>query len=66
MDEEILSALFAKFSSAKNANSVNTSGTGLGLYVAKQMIEHMGGTITAHSEGEGMGSVFTLELPLLQ
>lgn len=66
MSEETLDSLFAKFSRAKDANKTNISGTGLGLYVAKQMIEHMGGTITAASDGPGKGSSFTLELPLQQ
>ena len=66
MSEETVDALFAKFSRAKDANKTNISGTGLGLFVAKQMIEHMGGTITASSEGVGKGSSFTLELPLQQ
>jgi signal transduction histidine kinase len=46
------------------ANSVNVSGTGLGLYVALKMAEAMGGTISAQSEGDGKGSIFTFELPL--
>lgn len=66
MSAETIDSLFAKFSRAKDANKTNISGTGLGLYVAKQMIEHMGGTITAKSDGPGKGSSFTLELPLQQ
>ena len=66
MSEDTLDALFAKFSRAKDANKTNISGTGLGLFVAKKMIEEMGGTITAKSDGPGKGSSFTLELPLQQ
>ena len=66
MSQDTMDGLFAKFSRAKDANKTNASGTGLGLYVAKQMIEHMGGTIYCDSEGEGKGSTFTLELPLQQ
>ncbi len=65
MSEETRKAIFEKFVRAKNANSVNVQGTGLGLYVAKQMIEAMGGKITPRSEGEGKGSSFTIELPLI-
>lgn len=64
MSEETAQNLFGKFVRAKNANSVNVYGTGLGLYIAKQMIEAMGGTLTAKSDGEGRGSTFTIELPL--
>jgi signal transduction histidine kinase len=64
ISKETAARLFDKFVRARNANSVNVSGTGLGLYVAKQMIEAMGGKITIASEGEGKGSTFTIELPL--
>lgn len=64
MSEQTLDTIFQKFERANNANSVNVSGTGLGLFVALKMAEAMGGTITAHSEGDGKGSRFTLEMPL--
>jgi signal transduction histidine kinase len=64
MSQETIHTLFQKFSRADNANSVNVSGTGLGLYVAFKMAEAMGGTITCKSEGDGKGSTFTFELPL--
>lgn len=64
MSQETIAKLFGKFSRANNANSVNTSGTGLGLFVALKMAEAMGGTITCTSEGDGKGSTFTFELPL--
>lgn len=64
MSEETLMTIFQKFERANNANSVNIHGTGLGLYVALKMAEAMGGTITAHSDGDGKGSCFTFEFPL--
>ena len=57
--------LFGKFSRAKNANSANVSGTGLGLYVAKQLVEAHKGKIWVESTGEGKGSTFFIELPAL-
>ncbi len=42
----------------------NLHGTGLGLYVARQLIEAQGGTIRAESEGEGKGATFFVELPV--
>lgn len=65
MSKEAIGTLFEKFVRAKNANTVNVTGTGLGLYVAKTMITKMGGRIVAESEGEGRGSTFTIELPLV-
>lgn len=64
MNEDTRTKLFGKFERAKNANAVNTSGTGLGLYVAYQMAKGMKGDITAYSEGDGKGSRFTIEFPL--
>lgn len=64
MSEKTIKSLFQKFSRADNANKVNTSGTGLGLFVANKMAEAMGGDIRAESDGEGKGSRFIIELPM--
>lgn len=64
MKEGQAEELFEKFSRAKNANSINVTGTGLGLYIARKMANDMGGDITASSPGENLGSTFTLTLPL--
>jgi signal transduction histidine kinase len=55
--------LFTKFTRARGANAVNTTGTGLGLYVAKQLAEGNGGSIHAESDGRNKGSRFIIELP---
>lgn len=59
---ETLPLLFNKFSRAGNANKANIKGTGLGLFVAKQIIDSHHGIITAASPGEGKGATFTVEL----
>jgi signal transduction histidine kinase len=56
--------LFDKFVRARGASGVNVSGTGLGLYVAKQMVEAHKGRVWAESPGEGKGSTFIAEMPL--
>lgn len=65
MSKETLSEVFDKFVRAKNANQINVTGTGLGLYVAKKMASGMGGKVWAESEGEGKGSSFYIEFPML-
>ena len=59
-----ITGLFEKFKRARGANKVNTTGTGLGLYVAKQLTEGHGGRVWAESDGAGKGSRFIIELPL--
>ena len=55
--------LFTKFGRGKDAKRVNTHSSGLGLYLARQIVDAHGGRIWAESEGSGSGSVFTVELP---
>ena len=64
MSAHHLENLFGKFERADNANEINVTGTGLGLYIARKMAREMGGDILASSDGEGKGSTFTIELPL--
>lgn len=61
---EDIEKLFSKFTRARDANKVNTTGTGLGLYVAKQLTEGNGGKIWVESDGVGKGSRFIMELPV--
>ncbi len=59
-----MSELFAKYHRGTSRSVRAIRGTGLGLYVVKEIVEAHGGTITAQSEGvPGKGSVFTLRIP---
>jgi len=55
--------LFEKFFRADNVHTVDTEGTGLGLYLVRLIVERFGGTIVCESE-EGRGTTFTFTLPL--
>lgn len=57
--------LFKKFSRLENANDGNIKGTGLGLYLAKEVMSAHEGKVWAESEGEGKGSTFCIELKSL-
>jgi signal transduction histidine kinase len=60
---EDMPKLFSMFTRARDASKTNVSGTGLGLYVAKQMIEANHGRVWVESAGVGHGSTFLIELP---
>ena len=54
--------IFEKFYRLPNMNSA-VAGTGLGLYISRELVRLMGGTIWVESS-EGIGSTFFVELPL--
>jgi signal transduction histidine kinase len=61
--EDFLPCVFERFSQADAARG--HAGLGLGLAIARQIVELHGGTIAAQSPGEGLGSTFRVMLPLL-
>lgn len=56
------SRLFERFYRAENVLAIETEGTGLGLYMVRLILEHLGGRIWCESE-EGRGARFAFELP---
>jgi two-component system sensor histidine kinase VanS len=56
-----LSSIFQKFYRLDEARSTRTGGAGLGLAIAREIVEHHGGTIQAESTGKR--TVFTVRLP---
>jgi signal transduction histidine kinase len=61
MTKKELSRLFEKFYRAKNEKAIKVSGTGLGLFIAKQLVEKMGGKVFVEST-LGKGSTFSFAL----
>ena len=58
---EVIPMLFQKFTRDKNAGKVDIMGTGLGLYVVKELMKAHKGNVWVESPGEGKGSTFYLE-----
>jgi len=58
INPEMMPRLFEKFATR------STSGTGLGLYISKSIIDSHGGRIWAHNNKDGKGATFTFTLPV--
>jgi two-component system, OmpR family, sensor histidine kinase VicK len=60
IESHILPRLFTKFTTMSN------SGTGLGLYISKSIIEAHGGKMWAENNSKGKGATFSFSLPIAQ
>ncbi|HEV7893036.1 MAG TPA: PAS domain S-box protein [Pyrinomonadaceae bacterium] len=63
---DFLPFVFDRFRQGDQSTTRTHGGLGLGLSIVRHMVELHGGTVRADSEGEGLGSTFTVELPLLR
>uniref|UniRef100_B8HTL5 Circadian input-output histidine kinase CikA n=1 Tax=Cyanothece sp. (strain PCC 7425 / ATCC 29141) TaxID=395961 RepID=B8HTL5_CYAP4 len=62
---DFLPHVFDYFRQEDGATTRKFGGLGLGLAIVRHLVELHGGTIQAHSPGEGLGATFTVRLPLL-
>jgi PAS domain S-box-containing protein len=61
---DMLPRVFDLFAQGESATVRAHAGLGIGLALARRLIEMHKGSITAHSDGPGKGSVFTITLPI--
>jgi signal transduction histidine kinase/integral membrane sensor domain MASE1/ActR/RegA family two-component response regulator len=62
---DLLPRVFDLFTQGRPPEGRGPSGLGIGLALARRLLEMHGGTIDAHSDGPGQGSEFTLRLPMV-
>jgi len=62
---EFLPHVFERFRQGDSTTTRPIGGLGLGLAIVRNLAELHGGTVTASSDGEGLGATFTLSLPAL-
>ncbi len=64
ISQEHLQNLFTRFYRVDKSRSRVAGGSGIGLTIAKYLVEAHGGTIKAESDGIGLGSTFSFTLPI--
>ena len=66
ISREFLPYVFDRFRQADSTTTRHHGGLGLGLAIARHLVEIHGGTITAESGGQGRGATLTIRLPLME
>ncbi|WP_157272217.1 PAS domain-containing hybrid sensor histidine kinase/response regulator [Azohydromonas aeria] len=66
IEPQALERIFGLFEQGDTPREHGDSGLGIGLGLARRLVELHGGALGASSEGVGRGSVFTLRLPLAE
>ena len=64
IEPEFVAHVFERFRQDQSNSTRVQQGVGLGLSIAKELVEGHGGTIRAESDGRGRGATFTVTLPL--
>jgi PAS domain S-box-containing protein len=63
--ESDMARVFELFSQVLSHRLMHAGGLGIGLSLVRSLVEMHGGTVEASSDGAGLGSTFTVRLPLL-
>jgi PAS domain S-box-containing protein len=64
ISESFLPHVFERFRQEDSSTTRSSVGLGLGLSIAKHLVEQHGGSIAAHSDGPGRGATFSVRLPI--
>lgn len=62
--QEFLPHIFERFTQADSSIRRSQGGLGMGLSIVKSLVELHGGVVSAYSEGENKGALFTIRLPV--
>jgi signal transduction histidine kinase len=62
----MLTRIFDLFTQVEEHRTRAEGGLGIGLTLVQRLVELHGGTVSAHSEGPGRGSEFSIRLPALK
>jgi signal transduction histidine kinase len=65
IDPKFLPYVFDRFRQADSSSTRSHGGLGIGLTIVRHIVELHGGSVAAHSDGEGRGSTFSVSLPLI-
>lgn len=65
IEAHLLARLFDAFEQGSDGTTRQFGGLGLGLSIARSLVEMHNGTIEAHSEGHGKGALFVVTLPMV-
>ena len=65
INKEFLPHVFDRFRQADASTTRIHGGLGLGLSIVHQLVDLHGGSVSVHSEGEGKGATFTINLPFV-